>query len=254
MPKSVRSAMSSTGAAVCWPTAHARLWSALLSKRCLSECAAACMNNLLFTTTRWPAHIPPLCTPPLQHHQVRSGTHTTALGQPAHRHASSNHQPLSNRMESGLAMPVQLPTHLCCSSLVWASQCEGAAVHTAPLIPLQIGLLHLDTPPWCISCCLNSTQEREKDQVLRALPLSPPSRPLLCCRYMWPVPMLQQLAMDREVIIYDLMGSGGSNMTGAAARVPLTIEAMADSTAALLTKLGLPKVDVWRCEGSQPRL
>lgn len=63
--------------------------------------------------------------------------------------------------------------------------------------------------------------------------------------YMWPVPMLQQLAMDREVIIYDLMGSGGSNMTGAAARVPLTIEAMADSTAALLTKLGLPKVDVW---------
>jgi hypothetical protein len=55
--------------------------------------------------------------------------------------------------------------------------------------------------------------------------------------------LLQRLADSREVIIFDNMRTGLSvdNSTQ-----PLSIPLMANSTAALITKLGLNQPDIWR--------
>lgn len=61
--------------------------------------------------------------------------------------------------------------------------------------------------------------------------------------YMWPVPLLTAVAEEREVIIFDSMRTGLS--VDSDPRDPLTIPLMANSTMAMVTKLGLKTPDVW---------
>eukprot|EP00882_Tetradesmus_deserticola_P006490 GHRQ01006829.1.p1 GENE.GHRQ01006829.1~~GHRQ01006829.1.p1 ORF type:complete len:478 (+),score=153.76 GHRQ01006829.1:196-1434(+) len=60
--------------------------------------------------------------------------------------------------------------------------------------------------------------------------------------YMWPIPLLQRLADSREVVIFDNMRTGLSTDNSS---TPLSIPLMANSTAALITKLGLNKPNIW---------
>ncbi|WIA20281.1 hypothetical protein OEZ85_006114 [Tetradesmus obliquus] len=60
--------------------------------------------------------------------------------------------------------------------------------------------------------------------------------------YMWPIPLLQRLADSREVVIFDNMRTGLSTDNSS---TPLSIPLMANSTAALITKLGLSTPDIW---------
>jgi hypothetical protein len=55
--------------------------------------------------------------------------------------------------------------------------------------------------------------------------------------------LLQRLADSREVVIFDNMRTGLSTDNSS---MPLSIPLMANSTAALIMKLGLNQPDIWR--------